>query len=110
MASDLISREAAFGKLKQIAKREWDKRFKPSNGFWTAMDAVGALDEIPAVDAVEVVRCKDCAHKRNEGPILRCPYSTVDLMPGGYCDKGLPNAMREGLQNIKEMEKKKRVF
>lgn len=80
------------------------------------MTVAEAMDEFsdegcpPAVDAVEVVRCKDCAHKRNEGPILRCPYSTVDLEPGGYCDKGLPNAMREGLQNIKEMEKKKVSF
>lgn len=94
MASDLIDRGAL-----QL------ERYGEEVISWYATgwnDAINAINRAPSVDAVEVVRCKDCAHKRNEGPILRCPYSTVDLMPGGYCDKGLPNAMREGLQNIKE--------
>lgn len=111
MASDLISRDAVLN----IVDNEWYK-YKDKDGLFeiaacTLMKSLfDDVERIEAVDAVEVVRCKDCAHKRNEGPILRCPYSTVDLMPGGYCDKGLPNAMREVLQNIKKMEKKKVSF
>ena len=90
---------------------DWLNWYKGSEAVRSIVrEAVDIIDETPTVDAVPVVRCKDCAHKRNEGPILRCPYSTVDLMPGGYCDKGLPNALREVLQNIKEMEKKKVSF
>lgn len=33
------------------------------------------LDKIPAVDAVEVVRCKDCRR-----------YSRDEMFGGGYCD------------------------
>lgn len=48
-----------------------------------------ALSHIPAVDAVEVVRCEKCAHKREENGVLRCQYSTVDLNPHGYCHRGV---------------------
>lgn len=31
---------------------------------WTKMDVCGLLDDAPTIDAVEVVRCKDCKHYR----------------------------------------------
>ena len=52
------------------------------------------LDKLPEVDAVEVVRCKDCIHRGIEG---RCPmyhvdeiewdddgYTEVDYVPHDY--------------------------
>lgn len=35
---------------------------------------VGFLSNAPAVDAVEVVRCKDCAHRRNSRRGWYCGY------------------------------------
>lgn len=46
------------------------------------------VDGQPAVDAVEVVRCKECNYKKEVNGVLRCPYSTVDLNPNGYCHRG----------------------
>ena len=35
------------------------------------------IDEMPTVDAVEVVRCKDCKHRGSN----LCPMETVELYP-----------------------------
>ena len=32
------------------------------------------IDKIPTVDAVEVVRCKDCKHKYLDDMIWNCPF------------------------------------
>ena len=54
MNGDLISRSALLEELN-------DTQYA-----WQDYDAVeGALRNIPAVDAVEVVRCKDCKHSRD---------------------------------------------
>lgn len=55
------------------------------NGFSDAYDKamiVDLVDEQPTVDAVEVVRCKDCEF-RNE-----CDYSAVYVHPNGFCNWG----------------------
>lgn len=36
------------------------------------------------VDAVEVVRCKDCKHKQGNA----CDYSAVWVRPNGFCQWG----------------------
>lgn len=78
MASDLISRAALYDAMRE---KEWQN--------WHPLDEVDAvIAKAPAVDAVEVVRCEECAHKREENGVLRCPYSTVDLDPNGYCHRG----------------------
>ena len=79
MASDLISRELLFDAMRE---EEWQS--------WHPLDEVDAvIEKAPAVDAVEVVRCEKCMHKREENGVLRCPYSTVDLDPNGYCHRGV---------------------
>ena len=35
------------------------------------------------------ITCEDCAYSKREGNALRCPYSTVDLDPNGYCHRGV---------------------
>lgn len=92
MASDLISRKAL---LKEFAKRTWHdgRTFNEEGYFVRAYDVHNMIDKAPAVDAVEVVRCEDCAHSKREGNALRCPYSTVDLDQKGYCSRGIPIAM-----------------
>lgn len=49
---DLIRREALFDAMRE---KEWQN--------WPPLDEIDAvIEKAPAVDAVEVVRCKDCKH------------------------------------------------
>lgn len=59
MENDLISRSAVLFVL--------GNEYFPTKGeFARAMDfARFAIQDVPAVDAVKVVRCKDCKHKRH---------------------------------------------
>lgn len=43
-----------------------------------------AIERVPTVDAVEVVRCKDCMYR--VGNV--CDYSAVCVRPNGYCQWG----------------------
>lgn len=45
-------------------------------GVW---DVGCLIDDAPTVDAVPVVRCRECKHHRNRG----CPMRSLDVMPGG---------------------------
>lgn len=45
---------------------------------------VEIIDNAPTVDAVEVVRCKDCLYRDGNA----CDYSTVYVRPNGYCQWG----------------------
>ena len=40
-------------------------------------DCICEVDSMPTVDAVEVVRCKDCKHRGSN----LCPMETVELYP-----------------------------
>ena len=57
--NDLISRQAAIKAIHDKFDEciVWDE-----SGECTANEVERALDEVPAVDAVPVVRCKDCKH------------------------------------------------
>lgn len=48
------------------------------------------IDDAPTVDAVEVVRCKDCAKSRRiDGDIKRfCRKTKTLVMPRGFCSGG----------------------
>lgn len=47
-------------------------------------DVASTIDEIATVDAVEVVRCKDCLYRDGN----TCDYSAVYVRPNGYCQWG----------------------
>ena len=53
-----------------------------------------AILKIPAVDAVVVTRCKNCAHKEratvNEKGFLICPASGMEITPDDFCSYGEP--------------------
>ena len=45
------------------------------------------IDNAPTVDAVEVVRCKDCVHRREPTECPMCYETWVEYDDGdGYCD------------------------
>lgn len=62
--------------------------------FWTG-GIEKAIDEQPTIDAVEVVRCKDCKHWQDqeegvvESPIcVREQPMVMEIGPYGYCSYG----------------------
>lgn len=63
MNGDLISREAALKAIRARAE-ELEKlsisRHEKAISVVVAYECAGIVGDVPAVDAVEVVRCKDC--------------------------------------------------
>ena len=54
-------------------------------------DCINEVDTMPTVDAVEVVRCKDCKHNELLGNWMFCkhPEGFNDrINPDGYCSYG----------------------
>lgn len=66
----------------EIKKRERDVVL--ANGAKHRCFDTTMLFEIPTVDAVEVVRCKDCLYRVG----ATCDYSAVYVRPNGYCQWG----------------------
>lgn len=57
---------------------------KPTLDFKTACTILDMIADAPAVDAVPVVRCKDCKYRQGN----TCDYSAVWTRPNGYCQWG----------------------
>lgn len=61
---------------------------------WSTLGVLAAVDKIPTVDAVEVVRCKDCKHYNttmNECESLNFWYSEDGCLPvedDDFCSYG----------------------
>lgn len=98
MTNDLISRSAHIEKFTAEAKKVAanDKDFAQA-----LMYVVTCLESAPAVDAVPVVRCRECIH--NTANHVRDPLDTTDysgkvivcdfwlsdgLEPDDYCSRG----------------------
>lgn len=83
MGNDLISREEAKEEISAWA------RVITNPKILSAEDTMSVLDMLAPVDAVPVVRCRDCIRRktlRNGSHV--CPYSTVDLDLDGFCHRG----------------------
>lgn len=59
----------------------------------TVAEAMDKYSDEGCPPTIVLVRCEECAHKREENGVLRCPYSTVDLDPNGYCSRGIQMCM-----------------
>ena len=80
-ACDLISRQAAVDE-KNVVHMELFGRDFP-------VVPVATLKRLPPVDAVPVVRCRDCEHKDRESGSCHGRGCPVQLVPDdGFCDKG----------------------
>ena len=88
MASDLISRKRLLDAL-GVAFKASDPEGEEQIGY---LNARLIAREIPAVDAVEVVRCKDCVLWSRVDKIHgRCPFLLGDHQytgPDHYCSCG----------------------
>ena len=64
---------------------EWMHRQKETTEQWSMRIAIeNYVDDMPTVDAVPVVRCKDCLYREGSA----CDYSAVYVRPNGYCQWG----------------------
>lgn len=46
------------------------------------------VDSVPTIDAVEVVRCRECKHKYMKDFDMFCPYMFGILKPNMHCSYG----------------------
>ena len=46
------------------------------------------IDEMPTVDAIPVVRCKDCRWLENDGYHTRCRIMGLSVEAEDYCSRG----------------------
>lgn len=77
----LIDADALESKMEQnLWGKEWDKAL-----------ALQMVRDAPTIDAVEVVRCRDCKHWDNEDDAQRCSYTHNGLhwaKPDDFCSYG----------------------
>lgn len=79
MMDDLISRSALIEKLHKRA-HDWRGSFAGD----AYRNAVQMIKKEPAVDAVVVVRCKDCKHRIDNKEFVRGHYCKKRPSNGGY--------------------------
>ena len=54
-------------------------------GWNDAIDAI--IENGPSIDAVPVIRCKDCKHRYIKNDVWTCPFG-LPSGPDGYCSYG----------------------
>lgn len=83
----LIDADKAIGRY----YAEWEKQ-DISDGAQDKDWLKQCIDEAPAIDAVPVVRCKDCTYfsnaKINTKGFLVCPASGMEITEDDYCSYG----------------------
>ncbi len=73
----------------QIAKEIHTYWTNGTGGYCLAEDAIADIDNAPTVDAVEVVRCKDCKHRENLLGEMCCPcYEDLPVEDNHFCAYG----------------------
>lgn len=82
--TDLISRIAA---LKEI---DWAINLAMDDEMHYAMCTLGErIEELPALDAVPVVRCKDCCYLAKDGKSPFCTYhDNINVTEEFFCATG----------------------
>ena len=86
MGSDLINRKA----LKKYIGCDGNNKYKSQ----IIHEIADLIDEVPAVDAVEVVRCKDCAKRGAPDECPMCYHKSSAWYPcdntedDGFCNEG----------------------
>lgn len=91
MSGDLISRKALVKNLLQVRQEYKDKDINNNNRFCATMrgglrKALREVEKAPAVDAVEIVRCKDCVYRGNAS---KCPMCFSEYFDSFETDYGM---------------------
>lgn len=95
MMDDLISRQAAIDAIEEYADRlqmvNWKENPNVPYKVYALNWGINTIRDLPSIDAVEVVRCKDCNHRYHS---VECPCQSYDhfysWMPADdwFCKKG----------------------
>lgn len=64
--AEYIEREAVLAICREMSACEWNHRVSPASWADAYNQFAEDVEEIPAADVVEVVRCKDCKHRDGE--------------------------------------------
>ena len=69
--------------------RKYVDKHSLENG-WTGgvLDAMEAVEDMPAADVVPVVRCKDCKFRENDDFCTGRGFPYQLVPDNGFCDKG----------------------
>lgn len=88
MNNDLISRSALLAKMKALDI--WHETEYQEGYFDGFNDGIAEVEEAPAVDAVEVVRCKDCIHYEKTMLYSECWHELgmINVYDDCYCSRG----------------------
>lgn len=80
---DLISRSAL---MKLLGEYQDDcEKIMVTPSYWTALNMI---NDLPTVDAVEVVRCKDCVYYNPRYHTCMGLYLAGQTITTGYCFNG----------------------
>lgn len=100
--SDLISRSALIAYVKELPTYEPTGRgfiFKRyPNGLFAPDDIVKSIENAHAVDAVEVVRCKDCQYYSGSNlmedgeKVCKCWVDWLPTCEDDFCSSGVRRA------------------
>lgn len=89
---DLIDRQAAISEIEEYADRLQMVNWKENPGVpykaYALNWCVNTIRDLPSVDAVEVVRCKDCKYCDADDFCTGRGYPNVLVPDDGFCDKG----------------------
>ena len=95
--AEYIKREALIDAVESI---DWYSVYKgkltagapnTENALYKASSIYAAIDNVPAADVVEVVRCEDCKYfGLNDENVPYClnPFGLDDPEPNGFCNHG----------------------
>lgn len=102
--ADLISRQAALAELEERfdchqkrSQRNIGGGFVEVHKEWAAMamgvaECLDVVRKLSAIDAVEVVRCKECERRGDPGECPMCFFSEGDwddyTNDNGFCERG----------------------
>lgn len=106
--SKLIERDAAVEVLNELVR----ERFSLADGFQFYIDALKDVElnvmALPTVDAVPVVRCKDCIRYRPDDDVWgQCTVMPYRMRKNDYCSYGVIDDMRkDGKDGDHEQTKK----
>lgn len=99
MMSNLIDRQAAIATAVRAAL-DWHRLANP---MYSIAYCIGeAMRELPSVDAVEVVRCKDCANCEYDSIFNQYWCGGSEVISDGFCNYGEREDPLHGAMNPPE--------
>lgn len=86
---DVINEERRFAEELRRSTLDSEDRAHNMGQLGCAIGLARKIKELPAVDTVPVVRCKDCCYLAKDGESLYCTYhNNINVTEEFYCATG----------------------